>query len=243
MTHSTYLRCETLRMLRNWKFLVFSLAFPLILFFAITATRRHATLDGIPVPLYFMTGMAAWGTMSAVVASGARIASERVAGWTRQMRITPLPARTYFGGKILGGYIMALVSIAALYLAGTALGVRLDARQWLVMTGLLLVALVPFAVLGILLGHVVRVDAIGPALGGIVSLFALLGGTWGPLVSGGVLHKIIEWLPSYWLVQAGATALGQGGWPPARAWIVVVAWTAALTLLATRAYRRDTARS
>jgi ABC-2 type transport system permease protein len=243
MTHATYLRYETLRMLRNWKFLVFSLAFPLILFFVIAGPRRHADLDGVPVPLYFMTGMAAWGTMSAVVASGARIAAERAAGWTRQMRITPLPERTYFGGKILGGYGMALVSIAALYLAGTAFGVRLAAHQWLTMTGLLLVALIPFAVLGILLGHLLRIDAIGPALGGIVTLFALLGGAWGQLASGGVLHKLIEWVPSYWLVQAGASALGHGGWPPARAWIVVAAWTAALALLAMRAYRRDTARS
>jgi ABC-2 type transport system permease protein len=110
------------------------------------------------------------------------------------------------------------------------------------MTGLLLVALIPFAILGILLGHLVRIDAIGPALGGVVSLFALLGGAWGPLASTGVLHKIIEWLPSYWLVQAGATALGRGGWPPARAWIVVAVWTAGLALLAMHAYRRDTAR-
>jgi ABC-2 type transport system permease protein len=243
MTYSTYVRYETLRTFRNWKFLVFSLAFPLILFFVIAGSRRHSDIDGITVPLYFMTGMAAWGTMIAVVAGGARIAAERSVGWTRQMRITPLPTRTYFGAKILSSYLMALVSIAVLYLAGTVLGVRLAPHVWLAMTGLLLVALVPFVVLGVLLGHLLKIDSMGPAMGGITSLFALLGGAWGPLASAGVLHKIVEWIPSYWLVQAGATALGGGGWPPARAWIVIAVWTAGLAVIAIRVYQRDTARS
>ena len=82
-----------------------------------------------------MTGMAAWGTMVATISSGARIAAERQIGWTRQMRITPLPVRTYFSVKILSGYLMALLTMAALYLAGTSLGVRLSAGGWLRMTG------------------------------------------------------------------------------------------------------------
>jgi ABC-2 type transport system permease protein len=44
------------------------------------------------------------------------------------------------------------------------------------MLGLLLVGLIPFAVLGILLGHLVSVDSLGPVIGGGTSLLALLGG-------------------------------------------------------------------
>ena len=43
--------------------------------------------------------MAAWGAMAAVIAGGARIAAERAIGWNRQLRITPLPARTYFADQ------------------------------------------------------------------------------------------------------------------------------------------------
>ena len=64
---------------------------PLLLFLLIGGTNRNAHLDGISFPLYYMTGMAAWGTMMAVISSGARIAAERQVGWTRQLRITPLP--------------------------------------------------------------------------------------------------------------------------------------------------------
>jgi len=122
-----------------------------------------------------MTGMAAWGTMSAVIAGGSRIGAERSVGWTRQMRTTPLSSGVYFATKVLCGYLLALLSIACLYIAGISLGVRLSGEEWLTMTALILIGLIPFAVLGILLGHVLTVDSMGPAMGGITALLALFG--------------------------------------------------------------------
>ena len=75
MTATTYARYEVLRTFRNRWFFVFSLAFPLLLFFLVAGPNRHETLDDIPFPLYYMAGMTAWGSMAAVVASGARIAT------------------------------------------------------------------------------------------------------------------------------------------------------------------------
>jgi ABC-2 type transport system permease protein len=240
--NATYLRFEILRTFRNRRFLIFSLAFPLVLFFSIAGAHRTATLGGISFPLYYMTGMAAWGTMVATISSGARIAAERQIGWTRQMRITPLPVKTYFSVKIIGGYLMALFTMVALFLAGSSLGVRLSAGGWLRMTALLLIGLIPFSVIGILFGHLMKVDSLGPALGGVTTLFALLGGAWGPLATGGVFLTIVKCIPSYWLVQAGKSALGSGGWPPAEAWIVIAAWTVVMARLAMVVYQRDTAR-
>jgi ABC-2 type transport system permease protein len=238
---ATYTRYELLRTFRSTRFFIFSLVFPLLLFYLIAGSNRHEQVQGIPLPLYFMTGMAAWGSMMAVVSTGARISGERQTGWNRQLRITPLRVSAYFRAKVLTGYVMALISIALLYGAGLTLGVHLTAGKWLVMTGLILVGLIPFNVLGILLGHLLSTDAIGPAMGGIVSLFALLGGVWGPLGDTGVLHDVSQSLPSYWLVQAGRSALGGELWP-ARGWLVIALWTAVLGRLATRAYRRDTQR-
>jgi ABC-2 type transport system permease protein len=109
------------------------------------------------------------------------------------------------------------------------------------MTVLLLVGHIPFAVLGILLGHLLVPDSMGPAIGGITSGFALVGGAWGPLSTSHVFVDIAKCFPSYWLVQASKTALGSG-WPPAEAWIVIALWTAVLARLAMVVYRRDTAR-
>jgi ABC-2 type transport system permease protein len=242
MNPAVYTRYELLRALRNARYFIFSLAFPLVMFFLIASPNRNEHIDGIALPTYIMSGMVAWGSMIAIIGIAGRIAGERAVGWNRQLRITPLRVRSYFRAKVLTGYVMAGLSIVLLYLAGTSLGVRLTAGEWVRMTGLVLIGLVPFAVIGILLGHLLTVDSLGPAMGGITALFAIFGGAWGPLASEGFMHAFAESLPSYWLVQAGKVALGGDPWPP-QAWLVIGVWTAVLIPLAATVYRRDTARS
>src|SRR5260221_466011 len=94
---------------------------------------KTAALSGLPG----VAGVDSWGTMGAVVSSGARIATERAAGWNRQLRLTPLSARTYLRAKVVGGYVIAAMSIVLLYVAGVGLGVRLPAGRWLAMTALI----------------------------------------------------------------------------------------------------------
>ena len=237
----TYTRYEVLRTFRNKRFMLFSLAFPLLLFFLVAGPNHNEKLGGINFATYYMVGMLSWGSMTGVIGAGARIAAERSINWHRQLRVTPLPVRTYFASKILSGYALATLSIAVLYAAGISLGVRLSAAHWLELTGYVLVALLPFAVIGIVLGHLLKVDSLGPALGGVTSLFAILGGSWGPIVSGGFLQSVVKLLPSYWLVQAGNTVVGGDGWP-AEAWIVIAVWTVVSVRVAMWVYRRDTAR-
>jgi ABC-2 type transport system permease protein len=240
---ATFVRYEILRTFRNWKFVFFSTVWPLILYVVVCQANRQHTFDGVAFPLYFMTGMAAFGTMGSVAGLGARIAAERSIGWTRQLRITPLPARTYLFAKVLCGYLSAALAIALLGAAGIAMGVRLPPGQWLAIPGLLLVGLIPFAVLGILLGHVLGTDSLTAVSGGLITLFALLGGSFGFLVvSSGPVFQVLQALPSYWLVQAGKTVVQDaGGWPP-EGWIVIAAWTVVLTPAAIYAYRHDTTR-
>jgi ABC-2 type transport system permease protein len=237
-----YTRYELLRTLRNRRVLFFSLAFPVVLYLAIASPNRDMTDfsgTGISAPLYFMVGLAAFATMNAMLASGGRIAADRAAGWNRQLRVSPLTPMSYIGTKVLSGYLLAGLSILVLYACGVALGVSLSAGRWLEMTGLLLVGLIPFAALGIALGHVLRSDSVGPAVGGLVALFALLGGAWFPISGHGFVHELAQALPSYWLVQASHAGLGQGGWG-LHGWLVMTIWTVALIGAAIRAYQHDT---
>ncbi|HEX2701962.1 MAG TPA: ABC transporter permease [Solirubrobacteraceae bacterium] len=243
MSGLVYTRYELLRAFRNRRFFFFSLAFPLILYFIFAAPNRNVTNfdgSGISLPLYYMVGLASFGTMVAMISSGARIAAERQIGWTRQLRITPLSTRAYFRAKLLTGYLMSCLTIGLLYIAGASQGVSLSAHSWLEMTGLILIALLPFAALGVMLGHLLNVDSIGPVTGGGTSLFALLGGTWFPLTHG-FLHDLGLFMPSYWLVQAGHVGLTGHGWP-LRGWITVAAWALLLAAGAAYAFRRDTKR-
>ena len=88
----SYSRFELLRAFRNRRFFFFSLAFPLVLYLLIAGPNGGEDDlggSGIPARLYFMVGLAAFGTMNGVVAAGARIAAERQVGWTRQLRHHP----------------------------------------------------------------------------------------------------------------------------------------------------------
>ena len=116
--NATYLRFELLRTLRNRRFFVFSLIFPLILFFVIAGPQKdnhNFQGTGVPAPLYFMVGLVSFGAMAEMLSSGARIAGEREVGWNRQLRITPLKPREYLRAKVLTAYMMAGISIALLY--------------------------------------------------------------------------------------------------------------------------------
>jgi ABC-2 type transport system permease protein len=245
MSSMAYTRYELLRALRNRRFFLFSLGFPLLLFFITAGPNRDETNlqgTGLSAPLYFMVSMASWGTMTAMLGTGARIAGEREVGWNRQLRISPLTAFAYLRAKVAISYLLAGLSLALLYASGMILGVRLPAGEWLGMTGLIIVGLIPFAAAGVFMGHKLNTDTIGPALGGGTAILALVSGTWFPVNGSGLLHDVAVDLPSYWLVQANRVALGGGGWP-LRGWLVVAIWSAALTVLAARAYRGDTGRA
>ncbi len=240
MSGLIYLRYELRRSFRNRRVIFFSLAFPVLLFLLVAGPQRHDNDlggTGIPADLYYMVSYASFGTMLAIVSSGTRIAAERQIGWTRQLRITPLSVRAYLRTKVLIGYTVATLTIALLYIAGASYGVSMSAHRWIEMTVLILIALLPFAALGITLGHLLNVDSLGPATGGTVSLFSILGGTFFPLSTSGFLHQLGQCLPSYWLVQAGRVAIDGQGWG-SMAWIVIAAWTAVFSFTARWAFLR-----
>jgi ABC-2 type transport system permease protein len=242
--NATYLRFELLRLFRNKRFFFFTLVFPLVLLLIFGGSNRNAVIDvgayRLKYPLFYMVAMAGYGAMTAAIAGGARIAAERSVGWNRQLRLTPLRVRTYFRAKVLTSYVMALISIAVLYGAGVLIGVRIDsAQRWLQMTGLILVGILPFVAIGILFGHLLTVDSMGPAMGGATALFALLGGIWFPFAQGSILQKIGEYVPSYWISQASHIGIGGSAWGT-KGWVVVLGWTVVAAALAARAYQRDT---
>ncbi len=241
--NSTYLRYELLRLTRNRQNFIFSLIFPIVLFYAIGATNKHTIVTGtITFPTYYLAGMIGFGTLAAVLSGGARIAFERDAGWNRQLRITPLRPATYLSVKIILAYLMALTSLVLLTLAGLTVGVHMPFTTWLKTVVLVLVALIPFAALGVAIGHLVKGDSIGPLMGGGISFFSLLGGAYFPWGEHGFMHDFTQLIPSYWLVQAGQGVVGGRSWT-VEAWLVVAVWSAAMGALAGWAYRRDTQRA
>lgn len=241
MSTLTFTGYELKRTFRNRRFFFFSLGFPLLLFLTVAGSQRGTEIvPGVDFVSYYMVGMAGWGAMTAVLAGGARIAMERAAGWVRLLKLTPLSVFGYFRAKVVASYLMAILSLVLLFAAGMSLGVHLPAEQWLQMTGLILVALVPMAALGILLGHLLTPDSMGPVLGGLSALLAFVGGAW--FVPSGWLATVGQYVPSYWLTQAGRMTVAGESWP-AKGWVVVGVWSVVLIALAVWAYRRDEQRA
>jgi ABC-2 type transport system permease protein len=238
-----YARYDVIKTFRNRRFFIFAVGIPLILYIIFAGANRNVKIDGIPFPVYYLAGMASFGTMNASTSGGAVISLERAVGWTRQLRITPLPVWAYMASKVIRGYVMSGITIIVLYAAAVvSFNVHFTAGGWLLMTGLILVGLLPFMALGILLGHLVTPDTMGPALGGLTALFAIFGGAFGPLATTGWFHDFAQALPSYWLVQAGRAGLTHVSWP-LEGWEVLAVWTLALGRLAMISYRRDTSKA
>ncbi|MDT4909428.1 MAG: type transport system permease protein, partial [Pseudonocardiales bacterium] len=130
MSTLTYTRFELLRTLRNRQTFIFTVAFPVVMYFLLASPNKNNhnfggdanTHTGLFAPQYYMVGLLSFGAMVAVLSGGARIAAERTIGWNRQLRLTPLTPGAYLRTKILTGYLMALVTIALLYAAAIMLG-------------------------------------------------------------------------------------------------------------------------
>ena len=86
------IRLELRRMIRNRRTVIFTLLLPAAFFllFGSNAGYRTERVGGGNVTGYLMVSMAVYGAMIATTSGGAMVSIERAAGWSRQLRLTPL---------------------------------------------------------------------------------------------------------------------------------------------------------
>ena len=88
---------------RNLRFLVLTVALPLLLFLLYANLYQGQDAGGgLSVVAYLMVSMASFGCIGAAINTGARVAIERQTGWNRQLRLTALPASSYLIAKAVG---------------------------------------------------------------------------------------------------------------------------------------------
>jgi ABC-2 type transport system permease protein len=237
-----YLILEVRRAMRNTRFIMFSVALPVLLFLLYVSIFAKSEVDATGV---LMVNMTAYGALTATLFAGARVAMERAAGWQRQLRLTPLSGAGYLAAKGITAMLLALPGVLLVPLAGALIeGVRLGPEQWLRVTAGIWVAVIPFAILGLLLGQVATADAMQPITGLTMMVMSLLGGIFIPIDSmpGGLL-AVSKLLPSYWLGQVGRGAVTSDLTVSLGSAVLVLAgWTAVLGFAVVRRYRRDSAR-
>jgi ABC-2 type transport system permease protein len=238
-----YLRLEVRRMLRNRRYLVFTIAFPVLLYVLYTAVlpdRGDSPIDGLAWPVYFLVSMAAYGAIGAAMSQAAPIAIERRGGWARQLRVTPLSGRSYVAAKVVSAVVLTVPALVLVAAAGAVVNhVALGLPTTGLIVGALALGSIPFAALGLLIGYLLDADS---AQGGMVLGYftlAILGGLFAPLdVFPEPLATIGRVVPSSHLADLGR-AVAAGRVPDPADVLVLGAWAIALGGLAAWRYLRD----
>jgi ABC-2 type transport system permease protein len=236
-----YALVSTRTVYRNTGFLVLTVALPLLLFLLYANLYGGQSDDsGISVVAYLMVSMASFGCIGAAINTGARVAVERQVGWNRQLRLTALPARSYLIAKAVVSMLVTLPALILVFIAGATIGgVSLSAEHWLA-TGLAVwLGLIPFAVLGLVIGFAGTVDTVQPISMITYLGLSILGGLWFPVEQfPEFLQDVAKVTPSYWLAELGRTVLAGDG-VPMTAVLVLAGWTIALGVLGAFAYSRS----
>ncbi|MCX4883387.1 MULTISPECIES: ABC transporter permease [unclassified Streptomyces] len=236
------IKLELARALRNRKFLFFSVIYPSVIF--LLASSQTGTVDGtgLSVAAYVMVSMASFGALTAVLMGNSeRIAKERESGWVRQLRLTTLPGSGYVLAKTASAAVVSLPSIVVVFVVAAAVkDVRLDAWQWLALTGAIWAGSLVFAALGVAIGYLASGDAVRPITMIIYFGLSILGGLWFPSTSFPAwLQDIARWLPTHAYAALGR-AIEQSQAPHAQDIAILVAFFLLFAGGAAWLYRKDT---
>src|ERR1700749_972160 len=157
-------RAEIMRLRRNKRYAIFTIALPVILYLVVAPSVKHVTVYGVPYAAYYMIAMASVGAFSGALTGNAqRIAQERKDGWVRQLRLTPLPANAYVVGKIIAAMAVTLPSVLIVLLLGRFYGgVHLELWKWFAIFGVIWIGSLTFTALGIALGYRYAPDTVQP---------------------------------------------------------------------------------
>jgi ABC-2 type transport system permease protein len=236
---------ELRRTMRNRRTVMLTLILPplfYILFGTNTEYRRQSIGHGGNVTGYVLISMAVYGAMIATTTGGARVSIERAAGWSRQLRLTPLHPAAYVAVKIVLAMITGLVSVAVVLVVGVFTGARLPMHAWIECGLLSWACALVFAAFGLFMGYLLPSENVMQVLGPILAVLAFAGGLFTPLDDlGHIFATVAKFTPAYGVGAVVRYPLTHEG----NIWVAAlnaIAWTLVFAAGAMWRFRRDTAR-
>jgi ABC-2 type transport system permease protein len=243
--NGTVLALEVRRLLRNRRTVIFALIMPVVFFLLFGLNKQYANQSAGHgnVSAFVMISMALYGAVLATTSGGAMVSIERAAGWSRQLRLTPLSPTAYISIKMLTSLVLGLGSVLAVYIVGMLTHKpSMPGYLWFV-TGLCVwIGSLVFAAFGLFMGYLLPTENVMQFLGFALMIFSFGGGLFIPLSQyPHVLQTLAKFTPLYGLNQlVHAPLLGgavQVSWAAnAIAWLVIFAGGAVWR------FRKDTAR-
>ncbi|MCL6445538.1 MAG: ABC transporter permease [Alicyclobacillus sp.] len=233
---------EMLRQLRNRRFFVFSIIFPIgfYLLFSSIFKNQANSVNGTPFPVYYMMSMATFGIVGgALNGLSSRVAFERTQGWLRLVQTTPLPNSAYFASKVVAQLFINLIMMVLLFLCGAVIErVHMSAAMWIGSGAAMVLGALPFIALGILIGLLTGAEAAQVTAGGLYFILSIAGGLWFPLqIMPSWLQHLAHGLPTFRLADI-SWRLTASQAIPASDFIVLLAYFAVFGLLVLRVLRR-----
>lgn len=236
---------EVRRLLRNRRTLWFTVAMPALFFLLFGLNQSYASIrvGHGNVSAVVLISMALYGAVLATTGGGATVSVERAAGWSRQLRITPLAPAAYIAVKMLASLLQGLVAVLAVYATGLithkpemplAIWVLTGISVWL---GSLL-----FTACGLCLGYLLPSENVMQIMSFVMVFLAFGGGLFMPLSQfpAGV-RTFAHGTPLYGLNQLVHYPLVGG--PFQWSWVAnLVVWLLVFVGGAIWLFRRDTRR-
>ena len=234
---------NTKELLRDPLTLAFSLGFPLVLLFLLSAIQAN-----IPVSLFEIAqltpGITVFGLAFLSLFSATLIARDRSSALLQRLYTTPLTSLDFILGYTLPLLPLAVAQCCICYVAAFALGLPLTVGVLYAVALILPVSLLYIA-LGLLCGSVLNDKQVGGICGALLTnLSAWLSGVWFDLeLVGGTFRKIAYALPFVHAVELERAALAGdlGGIFPHLWWVLGYAAVilAAAVLLFLRQMKRQ----
>ncbi|WP_433429647.1 ABC transporter permease [Nonomuraea sp. CA-141351] len=241
-----YAKTEALRMLRNRRYIVFVVAFPVVLY-VINANiyGKQTGPGGVQYSVILMVSMAAYGALaSSMMSTAVPWATERQSGWLRQLQITPLPSWAIIATKLGAAMLLVLPSLVLVsVVAVVQQGVSLPLGTWAPLLLTMWLGVLPFVALGLAIGSMFSADAAQPAAMICMFALAIAGGLWfPPEVFGDTMRTIADVTPSFHYARLGQSLVAGHGLPMTDV-LVVAGWGVVLGGAAVFLYRRATVRA
>lgn len=224
----------------NIAYLIFTIGLPVTMYLVFNSIfGSEQVVPGVNYSALIMVQMAGYGALGSAMSGGAVIALERRSGWFRQLMITAVPERSFLAARAAAVLVVVLPSLLLVFLAGFVVGgVRAPAEVWIASLLAMWASLLPLAVLGLVLGLLVKGEAVQGLNSVVMMVLSMAGGLWFPIqMMPAPVQAAATWLPSYWVGEFGRWPF-LGGDFPWQGVAVQLGWTAVLIVIGTLGYRR-----
>lgn len=226
-------------------FVLISMGLPVMffVFFGLPNVSQRLT-NGASLGAFVLGSLGAYAVSNVVVYNvGIGVANQRARKFDLLQRATPLPPWIAVLANVIGGLLLSLLSLLALFAVAVLGGVRMPAGTWLSLLGWLVAGCLPMLGLGLSIGYGAGPN-MAPALASLLYLpMAFASGIFIPLRQlPGFIRTIAPYLPLYHYGQLAWITVGAGDETMVKAGLWVAAWSVLLLGLAARFYRLDAMR-